>query len=150
MLLSRWRKRAHPTSPVIRYMRWNFPWIPISFLKANLKESLAARIDYSNIRNQKKKEKETVFILFDPPGPVNSNRETRAHPQRSRIWTYSGLALRGHLQVTPGNKCADVVLPVQQYDFCRLCLRISLELNSLEQKHGRKSFSGVWTPRWKR
>ena len=50
-----------------------------------------------------------VFTLSNPTGPLNSGRETRAPSRKAPAliphWTYSVLALRGHLQVMPGNIC---------------------------------------------
>ena len=93
-----------------------FPCILASIFKLDVTESLAARIDYSNVRNQKRERKSC--------GPLNSIRQTRAPPATFPHMN-SGLALRGHIQVMPGNKCTDGLPFLFSY---------VLEFNSVQQK----------------
>lgn len=134
MLLSWWRKPAHPTIGVVTmdYNTRNFNIIPCilaSLFKAEVKGNY-----YSDNRNQKKEERKSCHPFES--GPLNSKRETREAPAtfpQLPVDLFRSSSPRPFTGA-PGIKCVEYSLPVQRYGFCRLCLRISLTTAEIWQK----------------
>lgn len=169
MQVTKARASDHPQSRIrdsddgqwwaVLRMRWTIiplqnPDIFLCILVSFFKGELSGKNELLGCLKPEKDGK-MVFTLSNPTGPLNSGRETRAPsrkapaliPHLDLLSSSSPRPFAGNAwQYMPGNKFWRFNKTIS----VGLCLRFSSEFNSLQQKHGRKSFGGERTPRWKR